>query len=41
MIKLGLGFDGEEEAPEQAEDEMPELEDDAGEDDSSRMEEVD
>jgi hypothetical protein len=41
MIKLGLGFDGDEEVPEQGEDEMPELEDDIVEDDSSRMEEVD
>jgi molecular chaperone HtpG len=41
MIKLGLGFDGDEEVPEQGEDEMPELEDDEAEDDSSRMEEVD
>jgi molecular chaperone HtpG len=41
MIKLGLGFDGDDEVPEQEGDEMPELEDDEAEDDSSRMEEVD
>jgi len=41
MIKLGLGFDGDEEVETTEVDEMPELEDDAAEDDSSRMEEVD
>jgi len=41
MIKLGLGVDSEDEPADQAEDEMPDLEDDAAEDDSSRMEEVD
>jgi len=41
MIKLGLGFDGDEEVEATEVDEMPELEDDAAEDDSSRMEEVD
>merc|ERR1711953_524296 len=41
MIKLGLGFDGEDDSADQAEEEMPELENDDGEDDSSRMEEVD
>jgi len=41
MIKLGLGVDSEDEPADQAEDEMPDLEDDAVEDDSSRMEEVD
>jgi len=42
MIKLGLGFDADEEdAKVDAEEEMPELEDDADEDDTSRMEEVD
>jgi len=42
MIKLGLGFDADEEdAKADAEEEMPELEDDAEEDDTSRMEEVD
>jgi len=42
MIKLGLGFDGDEDDAEaKAEEEMPELEDDAEDDDTSRMEEVD
>ncbi|CAG5111845.1 Oidioi.mRNA.OKI2018_I69.chr2.g6116.t1.cds [Oikopleura dioica] len=41
MIKLGLGFDGEDDSADQAEEDMPELENDDGEDDSSRMEEVD
>jgi len=41
MIKLGLGFDGEDDSADQVEEEMPELENDDGEDDSSRMEEVD
>jgi len=41
MIKLGLGVDSEDEPADQGEDEMPDLEDDAAEDDSSRMEEVD
>merc|ERR1712227_880505 len=41
MIKLGLGFDGDDEAAAEGEEEMPELENDEGDDDSSRMEEVD
>merc|ERR1712019_137261 len=41
MIKLGLGFDGEDDSADQDAEEMPELENDDGEDDSSRMEEVD
>merc|ERR1739847_116401 len=42
MINLGLGFDADEEdAKVDAEEEMPELEDDADEYDTSRMEEVD
>merc|ERR1712142_518759 len=41
MIKLGLGFDADDEAAAEGEEEMPELENDDGEDDSSRMEEVD
>merc|ERR1712044_17551 len=41
MIKLGLGFDGDDEAAAEGEEEMPELENDGGDDDSSRMEEVD
>merc|ERR1712004_155810 len=41
MIKLGLGFDGEDVSADQDAEEMPELENDDGEDDSSRMEEVD
>merc|ERR1712121_95355 len=41
MIKLGLGFDGDDEVADQPEEEMPELENDEGDDDSSRMEEVD
>merc|ERR1712193_604398 len=40
MIKLGLGFDGDDEVADQPEEEMPELENDEGEDES-RMEEVD
>jgi molecular chaperone HtpG len=42
MIKLGLGFDAdEEEAPEAGEEEMPALENDEEDEDTSRMEEVD
>merc|ERR1719220_1483654 len=37
MIKLGLGFDADDEAAAEGEEEMPELENDDGEDDSSRM----
>merc|ERR1712047_117974 len=41
MIKLGLGLDADDDSADQDAEEMPELENDDGEDDSSRMEEVD